>query len=593
MLKTHACGLLRLRDAGEYVVLAGWVHRRRDHGGIIFLDLRDREGIVQVVIDSAKAPEAHKVANEVRPEYVIQVRGKVEPRPQGFENPDLPTGDVEVHVEDVKILSASRTPPFQINEDIPVDEALRLRYRYLDLRRQRMQRNLGLRHRSIMHMREFLDKRGFWEIETPILIKSTPEGARDFVVPSRLHPGKFYALPQSPQQLKQLLMVAGYEKYFQIARCFRDEDLRADRQPEFTQLDLEMSFVEPEDVQSLIEELLTEQVEKLTGKTVWKKPFPRITYDEAMAKYGSDKPDLRFGLEFVDFTKTLENSSFRVFSSTIANGGQVKGINVPGGAEFSRKKIDELTDFAKQYEAKGLVWIARQRGQNEDGTPKIRSSVSKHLSKEEIAAMFQLADVKEGDLLLIVADQPKVVAASLGNLRLRLGRELGLMDDDVMALAWIVDFPLLEWSEEENRWKAMHHPFTSAVDEDWDKLETDPGSVRAKAYDAVCNGAEIAGGSIRIHRPDLQSRMFRALGISEEEAKAQFGHLLEAFTYGVPPHGGIAVGIDRWVAMLASEKSIREVIAFPKTAQGVDLMVQAPSPITDEQLRELHLKVVD
>jgi len=546
-----------------------------------------------VVIDSATAPEAHKAASEVRAEYVIQIKGTVERRPKGLENPNLPTGDIEVHADEVKVLSASKTPPFQINEDVQVDEALRLRYRYLDLRRQKMQQNMGLRHRSIMLMRKFLDEHGFWEIETPILIKSTPEGARDFVVPSRLHPGKFYALPQSPQQLKQLLMVAGYEKYFQIARCFRDEDLRADRQPEFTQLDLEMSFVEPEDVQDLIEELLIEQVEKLTGKTIWKRPFPKISYAEAMAKYGSDKPDLRFGLEFVDFTEALAGSSFRVFSGAIAAGGQVKGINVPGAANFSRKKLDELTDYVKQYGAKGLVWIARQAGRNDDGSPKIRSTVSKHLSAEEISRLFDLADVREGDLLLIVADSPEVVAQALGNLRLKLGQDLELMDDDVMALAWIVDFPLLEWSEEENRWKAMHHPFTSAIDADWDKLETDPGSVRAKAYDVVCNGTEIGGGSIRIHRPDLQSRMFRALGISEEEAKSQFGHMLEAFTYGVPPHGGIALGIDRWIAMLASERSIREVIAFPKTAQGVDLMVQAPSPITDQQLKELHLKIVD
>ncbi len=593
MLKTHSCGELRLQNAGEKVVLAGWVNRRRDHGGVIFLDLRDREGIVQVVIDSATAPETHKIASGIRSEYVVQAFGTVRARPEGLENPDLPTGNIEVNAERIVILSASRTPPFAINEERPVDEALRLKYRYLDLRRRRMQQNLIMRHRSVLAMRKFLDARGFLEIETPILIKSTPEGARDFVVPSRLHPGKFYALPQSPQQLKQLLMVAGYEKYFQIARCFRDEDLRADRQPEFTQLDLEMSFVEQNDIIELIEEMLIEQVETLTGKKVWQKPFPRLKYEDAMARYGSDKPDLRFGMELVDFSDLLQESSFRVFSGVLAAGGQVKGIRVPGSAGYSRKRLDELSAFVTQYGAKGLVWAARQPGQTEDGFPKVRSSASRHIAPAEFDAMFQRADVEEGDLLLVLADKPDVVAMALGNLRLKLGRELGLMDDDVLALAWIVDFPLFEWSEEENRWKAMHHPFTSAVDGDWDLLDTNPGAVRAKAYDVVCNGWEVGGGSIRIHTPEHQSAMFRVLGISEEEAQAQFGHMLEAFTYGVPPHGGIALGIDRWVAILQSERSIREVIPFPKTAQGVDLMVQAPSPISEEQLKELHLMVVE
>ncbi len=593
MLKTHSCGELRLQNAGEKVTLAGWVHRRRDHGGVIFLDLRDREGIVQVVVDSATAPEAHRVASNIRPEYVIQTFGTVRARPEGLENPDLLTGDIEVDVDRVVVLSASRTPPFAINEEKPVDEALRLRYRYLDLRHQRMQRNVILRHRSVMAMRKFLDDRGFLEIETPILIKSTPEGARDFVVPSRLHPGKFYALPQSPQQLKQLLMVAGYEKYFQIARCFRDEDLRADRQPEFTQLDLEMSFVEPNDILELIEEMLIEQVETLTEKKVWKKPFPRLKYQDAMARYGSDKPDLRFGMELVDFSDLLHESSFRVFSSILAAGGQIKGIRVPGAAGYSRKRLDELSAFVTQYGAKGLVWAARQPGQTDDGFPKVRSSASRHIAPAEFDAMFRRADVEEGDLLLMLADKPDVVAMALGNLRLKLGREMGLMDDDILALAWVVDFPLFEWSKEENRWKAMHHPFTSAVDDDWDLLETDPGAARAKAYDVVCNGWEVGGGSIRIHTPEHQSAMFRVLGISDEEAQARFGHMLEAFTYGAPPHGGIALGIDRWVSILLSEKSIREVIAFPKTAQGVDLMAQAPSPISEKQLQELHLKVVE
>jgi len=575
------------------VTLAGWVHRRRDHGGLIFIDLRDREGITQVVCDSESAPEAHRVADQVRNEYVLRVQGTVRARPPGLENPDLPTGEIEVNAQQVKILNPSRTPPFYIDREVEVAETLRLKYRYLDLRRARMQRNILLRHRVVQFIREYLSARGFVEIETPILIKSTPEGARDYIVPSRVHPGKFYALPQSPQQLKQLLMVAGFERYFQIARCFRDEDLRADRQPEFTQLDLEMSFVEREDILQLIEGLFTALVETLepeTGKRLWRKPFPRLTYAEAMDRYGSDRPDMRFGLELVDLSDLLAGCGFRVFVETLAAGGQVKAVRAPGCGSYSRKQLDELADMAKQLGAKGLAWIAVQGSGQE--RPEVRSPIAKFLTDEELRSIIARTEAEPGDLILIIADQPTTVAQVLGHLRLEIGRRLGLMDDDVLAFAWVLDFPLLEWDEQEGRWSAMHHPFTSALDEDWPLLETDPGRVRAKAYDIVCNGWEIGGGSIRIHEREKQERMFRALGISPEEAQAQFGHLLEAFEYGAPPHGGIAPGIDRLVMLLAGEPNIREVIAFPKTTSATDLMTGSPSEVSPRQLEELHLRLV-
>jgi len=592
MLKTHSCGELRREHVGTAVTLAGWVHRRRDHGGLIFIDLRDRAGIVQVVCDTEAAPEAHRVASEVRNEYVLQVRGRVRERPAGQENPHLPTGEIEVAAEWVRVLNSARTPPFSISEEGEVAEALRLKYRYLDLRRARMQRNILLRHRVVQFIRQYLSARGFVEIETPILIKSTPEGARDYIVPSRIHPGKFYALPQSPQQLKQLLMVAGFEKYFQIARCFRDEDLRADRQPEFTQLDLEMSFVEREDILQLIEGLFTALVETLeaeTGKHLWRKPFPRLTYAEAMARYGSERPDLRFGLELVDLSELLVGCGFRVFAETIAAGGQVKAVRAPGCGSYTRRQIDELAESAGRLGARGLAWIAVQG--SDQGRPEVRSPIAKFLTDEELRGIIALTGAEPGDLILIVADQPATVAQVLGHLRLEIGRRLGLMDDDVLAFAWVLDFPLLEWNEEEGRWNAMHHPFTSALDEDWSLLETDPGRVRAKAYDIVCNGWEIGGGSIRIHQREKQERMFRALGISPEQAQAQFGHLLEAFEYGAPPHGGIAPGIDRLVMLLAGEPNIREVIAFPKTASATDLMTGSPSEVSPQQLEELHLRL--
>jgi aspartyl-tRNA synthetase len=586
MLKSEQCGALRAEHAGRTVTLAGWVHRRRDHGALLFVDLRDRTGIVQITCNADRAPEAHAVLAGCRNEFVVQVRGVVEERPAGLRNPNLPTGDIEVVVSEARVLNEARTPPFYINEDAEVDEALRLKYRYLDLRRLPMQQNIILRHQVVKKIRDFLDTRGFLEIETPMLIKTTPEGARDYVVPSRVHPGEFYALPQSPQQLKQLLMVAGYERYFQIARCFRDEDLRADRQPEFTQLDLEMSFVDREDIMGIIEPLYTEIIETLGRKPIMARPFPVLTYREAIAKYGSDKPDLRFGMEIVDLGDIVANTEFKVFGDALAAGGAVRAIVAPGAAGFSRKQTDDLGELAKRFGAKGLVTAARL----EDDS--VKSSAAKFLTAQDFAGIFERTDARPGDLVLIVADARKeVVARALGELRLALGQQLGLVRQDVHALCWVVEFPLLEWNADEGRWSAMHHPFTSAMDADWAALESDPGSVRAKAYDLVMDGWEVGGGSIRIHRREQQQAMFSALGIGSEEAEEKFGHLLEAFEYGAPPHGGIATGIDRTVAILASASSIREVIAFPKTASATDLMFRSPSPISPAQLRDLHLEI--
>ena len=595
MLKTHTCGELRAEHIGQEVTLAGWLNRRRDHGGLIFIDLRDRFGITQVTVNSDEAPEAHQVASQARSEYVLQVRGVVRRRPEGFENPQLATGAIEVIAQEVTILNPAKTPPFLIGgEAVNVDESLRLKYRYLDLRRPHMTRNMVLRHEIVRLIREYFYARDFLEIETPILLKSTPEGARDFIVPSRLHPGKFYALPQSPQQIKQLLMVAGMERYFQLARCFRDEDLRADRQPEFTQLDLEMSFVEPEDIRALIEALMIQISQAVSPKPIRQVPFPVLTYQEAMERFGTDRPDLRFGLELFDVSDAVQESQFGVFRNAVAGGGQVKGVLYPGGASLSRREIDELTELVKPYGAKGLAWIGLKEGAGSDGhygAEALRSPIAKFLSQEELAAIVQRSGAQPGDLILLVADRPDVVAASLGNLRLAIGRRAGLVDENSLAFCWIVDFPLLEYDEEEGRWQAVHHPFTAAVDEDWDLLETAPERVRAKAYDIVLNGWEIGGGSIRIHRSDQQMRLFQRLGLSEAEVDEKFGHMLEAFQYGAPPHGGIALGLARMVAIYAETPTIRDVMAFPKTAAGTDLMLGSPSPVSEEQLRELHIAV--
>ena len=594
MLKTQNCGELRKEHAGKKVTLAGWVDRRRDHGDLIFIDLRDRSGVSQVVFNPQVSKTAHHVAEQCRSEYVLRIVGEVSLRPKGTENPKMPSGDIEIIVGEAEILNPSKTPPFYINEETEVDEAVRLKYRYLDLRRRRMLNNLILRDKVLTFTRSFLHDRGFLEVETPILIKSTPEGARDYLVPSRVYPGNFYALPQSPQQLKQLLMVAGIEKYFQIAKCFRDEDSRADRQPEHTQLDLEMSFVEEEDILHLMETLFTDMVETVTpGKKIIK-PFPRINYREALEKYGSDKPDLRFGMEMRDLTDIAGKSEFSLFKKIVAEGGRVKGICAQGCAGYTRNQLEELNKFVQGYGAGGLLTFALGAAPGDIGQlmpEMVKSVAAKYMTLEQIKEMARRFEAKLGDLILVVAGKPKVVDKALGELRREMGARLKLADPDLFAFAFIVNFPLFAWSEETKHWEPEHHPFVMPWSEDIPDIEKTPEKIRAHCYDMVCNGLELASGSIRIHNPELQRRIFRFLGYSDAEIQEKFGGFLGAFEYGAPPHGGIAPGIDRVVMILAGEQSIRDVMAFPKNQSAVDMMLEAPSPVREEQLKELHIRI--
>jgi aspartyl-tRNA synthetase len=580
--RTYFCGEVPANAIGEKVVLKGWVQRRRDLGGLIFIHLRDRTGIVQVVFNPEVNKEALEVAERVRSEYVVEVEGTVIARTEETYNPNLSTGTIEVQVERMTVINESKTPPFMIEDDVEVSEDVRLKYRYLDLRRPAMFNTLKMRHQVTKVMRDYLDGEGFLDIETPILTKSTPEGARDYLVPSRVHPGEFYALPQSPQIFKQLLMVSGVERYYQIARCFRDEDLRADRQPEFTQLDVETSFLSAEEIQTLTEKMIVRIMKEVKGIDV-QAPFPRISYDEAMGSYGSDKPDTRFELKLNDLSEVFQNSSFKVFAWAVTKGGQVKALNVKGGAvQYSRKDIDGLTEFAARYGAKGLAWLKAE----DDG---LKGPIVKFFSEDELNQLNTVLGVEKDDLILFVADNKKIVADALGALRLKIGKEMGLIDESKFNFLWVTDWPLLEYDEDTRRFSAAHHPFTMPVREDVPLLETEPEKVRAQAYDIVLNGYELGGGSLRIYERDVQNKMFKALGFTEEEANSQFGFLLDAFDYGTPPHGGIALGLDRFVMLLAGRTNLRDTIAFPKTASASDLLTNAPSEVSTAQLIELHL----
>ncbi|MVO99631.1 aspartate--tRNA ligase [Paenibacillus lutrae] len=583
MLKTHHCGQLTKANIGETVVLNGWVQRRRDLGGVLFIDLRDRSGLVQIVFNPDFSGEALAIADRARNEYVLAVKGAVVERDAETVNTNLGTGEIEVRITEIEILNAAKNPPFFIEDGIEIDETLRLKHRYLDLRRPEMQKTLMLRSKAAKVFRDYLDENGFLDIETPILTKSTPEGARDYLVPSRVHPGEFFALPQSPQLFKQLLMVSGLERYYQIARCFRDEDLRADRQPEFTQVDIETSFMSQDQLLEMMEQLLVRLFRETIGVEV-ATPFQRLTYAEAMDKYGSDKPDLRFGLELSTVTDIVADSDVKVFNMIAKNGGIVKALNAKGCATWSRKELDDLQPFASRYGGKGLAWITVKEGE-------WKGPIVKFFKEEEIAALTERLNVEEGDLLIFSADKPKVVYDVLGNLRQKVGRDLGLIDDKAYKFLWVVDFPMFEYDEDEKRYAAMHHPFTRPNDEDLHLFDTDPGQMRAQAYDIVLNGYEVGGGSMRIYQREVQEKMFKALGFSPEEAKAEFGFLLEAFEYGTPPHGGMAYGLDRLIMLLAGRTNLRETIAFPKTASASDPLTDAPGAVSDKQLEELSIRV--
>jgi aspartyl-tRNA synthetase len=580
------CGTLRATEVGQTVELNGWVNRRRDLGGLIFIDLRDRYGLTQIVFNPEISPKLHAIASDVRNEFVLSVQGIVRQRPEGTENPKLATGEVEIEATGVQILNPSLTPPFYINEESDVEESLRLQYRYLDLRREGMQRNIILRHKIVKYMRDYLDERGFIEVETPLLIKSTPEGARDFLVPSSSFPGEFYALPQSPQQMKQLLMVSGFDRYFQIARCFRDEAQRADRQPEFTQLDIEMTFVDERDVTSLIEDLFIQLTEKFTAKRLRDNPFPRLTYAEAIDRFGIDRPDLRFGMELQDVSPALQGTGFKAFAQVIESGGSVKAIVAPGCGDYTRKQLDDLTERARTLGAKGLATLAL----SSEG---LRSPIAKFLTQQEIDALTMGIGATQGDLVMIVADTPAVVARTLSGLREYFGALLELADPDEFAFCWIDQFPLLEWDEEGRRWDATHNPFSGFYEDDRPLLDSDPGAVRARQYDLTLNGSEVGGGSIRMHRSDDQRRVFEMMGHSPEVQEERFGAILHALEYGAPPHGGIAMGVDRFVMLVTDEENIREVIAFPKNQRGSDLLFEAPSPVDEQQLIDVGLELRD